>query len=63
MLLLEQSLYHKRLSQGVKSLSGVCAEGAQILSFLLHLGKVNLNVYSKTQATSPILSTVCSISS
>lgn len=62
MLLLEQSLYHKGLSQGVKSLSGMCAEGAQIL-FLLHLGRVNLDVYSRTQVTSPILSTVCSISS
>lgn len=63
MLMLEQSLYHKGLSQSVKSLSGVCAERAQVLSFLLHLGEVNLDVCSKTQVTSPILSIACSISS
>lgn len=62
MLLLKQSLYHRGLSQGVKSSSGMSA-GDQVLSFLLHLGKANLDVYSKTQVTSPILSIVCSICS
>lgn len=46
----------QRAFSGCQILSGLCAEGARVLSFLLHLGEVN--VYSKTQVTSSILSIV-----